>query len=61
MRVDLIHWNSLQSKKAILPTFSGQTPHFLGENHTTRMYNLHHQKAWSVAVFLSLMVGVQHQ
>ena len=38
MRVNLIHWNSLQSKKAVLPTFSGQTPHFLGENHTTRMY-----------------------
>ena len=60
MHVNLVHWNSLHPKKAILPTFSGQTPHFLGENHKTRTYNLHHRKAWSVAVILSLRVGVQH-
>ena len=53
MRVNLAHWNSLHSKKAILPTFSGQTPHFLGENHKINTYNLHHWKAWSVAVILS--------
>ena len=57
MRVNLVHWNSLHSKKAILPNFSGQTPHFLGANHKTRTYNLHHWKAWSVAVILSLRVG----
>ena len=28
--VNLIHCNSLHPKKAILPTFSGQTPHFVG-------------------------------
>ena len=48
-------------KKAILPTFSGQTPHFFGENQKTRTYNLYHRKAWSVAVILSLKVGVQHK
>ena len=31
MRVNLLHWNSLHSKKAILPTFSGQTQHFTEE------------------------------
>ena len=60
MHMSLVHWNSLYSKKAILTTFSGQTPHFLGENHKTRTYNLHHRKTWSVAVILRLMVGVQH-
>ena len=60
MRVNIVHWNSLHSKKAILPTFSGQTPHFLGEIHKTRTYNGHHRKAWSVAVILSLRVGFQH-
>ena len=58
--VNLVHWNSLHPKKAILPTFSGQTPHFLGENRKTITNNLHHQKAGSVAIILSLMVGVQH-
>ena len=61
MRVNLVHWNSLHSKKAILPTFSGQTPHFLSENYKTRTYNLHHRKAWFVAVILSQRVGVQHK
>ena len=58
--VNLVYWNSLHPKKAILPTFSGQTPHFLGENHNTRTKNLNHRKAGSVAVTLSLRVGVQH-
>ena len=61
MRENLVHWNSLHSKKAILPTFLGQTPQFLCENYKNRTYNLHHQKAWSVAVILSLRVGVQHK
>ena len=59
--VNLVHWNSLHPKKAILPTFLGQTPHFLCENHKTRTNNLHHRKAGSVAVILSLRVGVQHK
>ena len=58
--VNLVHWNSLHPKKAILPTLLGQTPHFLCENHKTRSNNLHHWKAVSVAVILSLRVGVQH-
>ena len=29
---NLVHWNSLHPKNAILPTFLGQTPHFLCEN-----------------------------
>ena len=61
MHENLVHWNSLHSKKAILPTFLGQTPQFLCENYKNRTYNLHHQKAWSVAVILSLRVGVQHK
>ena len=48
------------SKKAILPTFLGQTPHFLCENHKTRTDHLHYQKAWSIAIIFSLRVGVQH-
>ena len=58
--VNLVHWNSLHPKNAVLPTFLGQTPHFLCENHKTRTNNLHHRKAGSVAVILSLRVGVQH-
>ena len=58
--VNLVHWNSLHPKMAILPTFLGQTPHFLCENHKTRTNNLHHWKAGSVSVILSLKVGVQH-
>ena len=60
MHVNLAHWNSLHLKKAILPTSLGQTQHFLGENYKTRTYNLHHRKAWSVAVILSLRLGGQH-
>ena len=59
--LNLVHWNSLHPKRAILPTFSGQTPHFLGENLKTRTNNLNHRKAGSVAVILSLRVGVQHK
>ena len=57
---NLVHWNSLHPKNAILPTFLGQTPHFLCENEENRTDNLHHRKALSVAVILSLRVGVQH-
>ena len=45
--VILVHWNSLHSKK----TYLFRTK--------TRTYNLHHRKAWSAAVILSLMLGVQ--
>ena len=58
--MNFVHWNSLHQKNAILPTFLGQTPHFLCEKHKTRTNNLHHWKAGSVAVTLSLSVGVQH-
>ena len=60
MHVNLVHWNSLHTKRAIIPTFSGQTPYFLGENRKTRTNNLHHRKTGSVAIILSLRVGVQH-
>ena len=61
MNVNLVHWNSLHPKKAIIPHFFlGQTPNFLGENQPNRTYNLDHWKAGSVAVILSLRVGVQH-
>ena len=60
MHVNLFHWNSLLLKKAILPTFLGQTTHFLSDNHKTRTYNLHHRKAWFVAVIFSQRVGVNY-
>ena len=60
MHVNLMLWNSLHPKKAIIPTSSGHTLNFLGENHKTRTNNLHHWKAGSVAVVLSLRVGVQY-
>ena len=47
--VNLVHWNSLHPKNAILLTFLGQTPHFLCENHKTRTNNLHHWIAGSAA------------
>ena len=53
----LVHWNSLHQKKAILHTFSGQTTHFLGEDHKTRTNNLHYRKAGFVAIFLALGWG----
>ena len=39
-------------KKAILPTFSGQIPPFLGDNLKIRTNYLHHWKAVSVEIFL---------
>ena len=60
LHVNLVHWNSLHPKNAILPSFLGQTPQFLCEDHKTRTNNLHHRKAGSVAVILSLRVGFQH-
>ena len=60
IHVNLVYWNSLHPKIAILPTFSGQNPHFLSEKQKTRSNNLHHRKAESFAVILSLLVGVQH-
>ena len=56
--VNLVHLNSLHPKNAMLSTFLGQRSHFLSENHKTRTNNLHHRKAGSVAVILSLRVGV---
>ena len=47
-------------RQKILPTFLGKTPNFLCETHKTRTNNLYHWKAGSVAVILSLRVGVQH-
>ena len=59
--MNLVHWNSLHPKKAILPTFYlGQAHHFIGKKFKTKTNNLHHQKAECVAVILSLRVGVQH-
>ena len=52
--MNLVHWNSLHPKNASLPTFLGQTPHYLRTN------NLDHWEAGSVVVILSLRVGVQH-
>ena len=59
LQVNLFHWNSLHPKQAIVSTFLGQTPHFLGEKLKTRTNNLHHRKAGSVAVILSRRVGVK--
>ena len=58
MHVKLVHWNSPQPKKASLPTYSGQTTHFFGENHKTRTNNLH-QRNLCPFRFLSLRVCVQ--
>ena len=60
MHVNFVYWISLHPKKAILPTFLGQTPHFISEKQKTRTNNLHHRKDVSVAAILSLRVGVQH-
>ena len=50
---NLVHWNSLHPKKAILPTVLGQTPCFHSENHIPRTNNLHHRKAGTLAVILA--------
>ena len=55
--MNLVHWNSLHPKKAILPTFLGRTPYFHSENQKPRTNNLHHCKAGTVAVILSLREG----
>ena len=60
MHVNLVYQSSLHPKKAILTTFSGQPPHFLGKMQKTRTNNLHHWEVVSVADFLSLLEGVQH-
>ena len=51
MHMNIVYWNSRHPKKAILPTFSGPTPHFQSEKQKTRSKNLHHRKAESVAGF----------
>ena len=60
MHVNFVYWISLHPNKTIVPTFLGQTPHFISEKQKPRTNNLHHWKAGSVAVKLSLRVGVQH-
>ena len=60
MHVNLVYWISLHPKKAILATFSGKTPNFVGENEKIRTNNLHHRKAVFVAVFFSLRLRVNH-
>ena len=60
MHVNLEYLISLHPKKGILLTFSGQTPHFLDKKQETRTNNLHHWKAGSVEVFLSLSLRVHH-
>ena len=59
MHVNFVYWISLLPKKAIYLLF-GLTPHFISEKQKPRTNNLHHRKAGSVAVILSLRVGVQH-
>ena len=61
MHVNLDYLISMHPKKAILPTFSGKTPHFQGKRQETRTNNLHHQKADSVAFCFSLRLGVHHK
>ena len=39
MHVNLVHLNLLHPRKAILQKISGQTPHFLGENHNNTFFN----------------------
>ena len=60
MHIKLVHWNLLHPKNSIIPTFSGHILNFLCENHKTRTNNLHHQKAGSIVVVLSLRLGIQH-
>ena len=51
MHVNLDYLISLYPKKAILPTFSGQTPLFLSQKQETRSNNLHYHKVGSLAGF----------
>ena len=46
--MNLVHLNSLDMKKILLPKFSGLITHFLVENRKTRTNNLHHWKAGSL-------------
>ena len=55
MYKNLVH-SSTAPKKAILPTFSGHTQHFLCKNHKTITKDLLHQKFVYIALF-SLWVG----
>ena len=58
MNVNFVYWISLRPKKTILPTILGQTPHFISEKQEHATNNLHHRKAWSVAVILSIRVQI---
>ena len=60
VHVNFVYWISLHPKKAILSTFLGQTPHFISEKQKHRTNNLHNRKDGSVAVILSLRVGIKH-
>ena len=51
MHVNLDYLISLHLKKAILPTFSGQTPLFLGKKQETRTNTLHHHKLGQLRFF----------
>ena len=57
----LVHWISLHLKRATSTTILKPTPHLLGEKLKAGINNLPHQKAGSVAVILSLIVGVKHK
>ena len=59
MHVSFVYWISLHPKTTIKPTFLGQTPHFISEKQKYLTNNLHHRKAGSVAVILSLRVEVK--
>ena len=58
--VKLVHWNSLHSKKAILTTFLGQTPYFLGENHNNQILQHAPLKSWVRCNFFEPKGGVLH-
>ena len=66
--VQLLHgqmtWFNWLSKSSFSSKFSrhlhSQIAHFTSEKQKPWTSNLHHRKAWSVAVILSLWVGVQH-
>ena len=57
--MNFFYWISLH-QKGHFTHFLGQTPHFISEKQKPRTGNLHHWKSGSVAVILSLKVGVQH-
>ena len=47
-------------KKSHYIYFFGRTPHFISEKQNTRTYHLQHWKTVSVALVLSLRVGIKH-